>query len=402
MSTALAHAPLANPSRWEPVLFSCLLIAVGQSGVGLILPALPVMRDSLAISGGEAQWLLSAFLLGFGPSQLIYGPLSDSFGRRPVLIWALGLALLGVLLCWLGHDSLHSLLAGRLLQGVGAGGASVIARVSLRDRFEGERLQQAMSQFGTMMALFPTLAPLFGGLLTERCGWISLFIAMAGYLLLLGVLIQRRFDETLTTRGLPLRLATILGQYRQLLGNGHFRCYSGIIWIQYSLGILCLSCVPFIMQQLAVSSESYGRWSLLPACTLLLGGSLANSLRRYQDQQQTLRYSAWLQGVSGICMLLLPLSPLSVMACQALFTLATGLAFPNALSCLLDPFRRRAGAATALAGAGQMFCASVGSALLFQCGINSLPQLGAMLLIGALLLTLLIRLGHHAMPALDE
>jgi len=90
---------------WTPVAFSCLLIAVGQSGVGLILPALPVMGESLAVSGQEVQWLLSAFLLGFGPSQLLYGPLSDRYGRRPVLLSGLLLALAGVLICPIGHDS---------------------------------------------------------------------------------------------------------------------------------------------------------------------------------------------------------------------------------------------------------------------------------------------------------
>ena len=90
------------------------------------------------------------------------------------------------------------------------------------------------------------------------------------------------------------------------------------------------------------------------------------------------------------------------MASQALFTFATGMAFPNALSCLLEPFRRKAGTATALAGAGQMLTASLGSALLLHAGVNTLPELGCILFVGALLLALLVQLGHHAIPASDE
>lgn len=388
---------------WTPVAFSCLLIAVGQSGVGLILPALPVMGESLAVSGQEVQWLLSAFLLGFGPSQLLYGPLSDRYGRRPVLLSGLLLALAGVLICLIGHDSLAAILTGRLLQGIGAGGASVIARVSLRDQFEGARLRQVMSHFGTMMALFPTLAPLAGGLLTERCGWLSLFIAMAGYLVLLVLLIGWRFAETHTAVAQGPSPRDILRQYRQLLANSHFCCYSGIVWIQYGVGILSLSLIPFIMQrQLGVDSETYGYWTLLPAAALMLGGTLANRLRQQLSQEQVLWQAALLQGLAGVAMCALPATPWSVMASQALFTFATGMAFPNALSCLLEPFRRKAGTATALAGAGQMLTASLGSALLLHAGINTLPELGCILFIGALLLALLVQLGHHAIPASDE
>lgn len=154
------------------------------------------MGESLAVSGQQVQWLLSAFPKGFCPSQLLYGPLSDRYGRRPVLLSGLCWRV-GVLICLIGHDSLAAILDRRLLQADRGRRCLRHSQGQSAGSVQGARLRQVMSHFGTMMALFPTW-PLAGGLLTERCGWLSLFIAMAGYLVLLVLLVGWRFAETHT------------------------------------------------------------------------------------------------------------------------------------------------------------------------------------------------------------
>jgi len=141
----LQQKKLSRSEKWVPVIYSCLLIAVGQTGMSLLLPALPEMHQDLGISSQMTQWLVSAYLLGFGPSQLFYGPLSDIYGRRPVLLSGLMVAVFGILLSLFAHHSATLIILGRVLQGIGAGCASVIARVSLRDRYEGSHLRQAMA-----------------------------------------------------------------------------------------------------------------------------------------------------------------------------------------------------------------------------------------------------------------
>ena len=176
---------LSRREKWIPVIYACLLIAVGQTGMSLLLPALPAMQQDLHVSSQMTQWLVSAYLLGFGPSQLFYGPLSDMYGRRPVLLAGLMITFSGILLCLFAHESATLIILGRVLQGIGAGCTSVIARVSLRDRYEGAHLRQAMAYFGIVMAFVPTITPLAGGYLTTHFSWISIFFTMAGYLGLL-------------------------------------------------------------------------------------------------------------------------------------------------------------------------------------------------------------------------
>jgi len=393
----------AKSVSWIPVIFSCLMIAVGQSGMGLLFPALPGMQQDLGISSQLTQWMISGYLLGFGPSQLLFGPLSDLYGRRPVLLGGLTLAVLGILLALFGHQQPGLILLGRFFQGMGAGCASVIARVTLRDRYEGAFLRQAMSYFGIVMAFVPTVAPLFGGILTYQFGWISVFITMAGYLGLLWLVIYYLFDESHQPQGSRVRARDFALQYLDLLHNGHFLSFSGIVWLQYGLSVLGVSVVPFIMQQqIGMHADQYGHWTLLPALALIAGGLFASKTRRRLSQSQQLLLAPALQLVAGAGMLWLPLSPLALMGCQALFTFANGIAFPSALSSLLEPFKKTAGTATALAGAGQMLVASLGSALLVGFGVDSAADLGSCILVGALALIALACWGRKATPARDE
>ncbi|WP_051448963.1 multidrug effflux MFS transporter [Tolumonas lignilytica] len=396
---------LSRREKWIPVIYSCLLIAVGQTGMSLLLPALPEMHQDLHISSQMTQWLVSAYLLGFGPSQLFYGPFSDIYGRRPVLLSGLMVAVVGILLSLFAHQSAAIIILGRVLQGVGAGCASVIARVSLRDRYEGTHLRQAMAYFGIVMAFVPTITPLAGGFLTTHFGWVSIFFTMAGYLGLLWVLLFYRFEETHTAESSADRAhaSDFVHQYWQLLKSDHFRCYSGVVWIQYSLNVFSISVMPFIMQmQVGMSADVYGRWTLLPAISLVLGGVLASKTRHYFSKESVLQGASMLQLVSGVCMLILPHTALLMMLSLSLFAFGNGMAFPNALSSLLEPYKRTAGTATALAGAGQMLSASFASAFLVSLGITSIMGLGAVLLLGGVVLLYLTHHARNTVPACDD
>lgn len=395
---------ITRQDKWIPVIYSCLLIAVGQTGMSLLLPALPVMSQDLNISSQTTQWLVSAYLLGFGPSQLFYGPLSDLYGRRPVLLSGLMVAVLGIVLSLFGCNSAALIITGRILQGVGAGCASVIARVTLRDRYEGTHLRQAMAYFGIVMAFVPTITPLAGGFLTTHFGWVSIFVTMAGYLGLLWVVLFYRFAETHVPEPAEDRAGAkdFIYQYGQLLKSDHFRCYSGVVWIQYALNVFSISVMPFIMQvEIGMDADVYGTWTLLPALSLVLGGLFASKTRHYFSKEGVLQAASVLQLISGLFLIFAPHMALLVMLGQSLFAFGNGMAFPNALSSLLEPYKRTAGTATALAGAGQMLFASFSSALLVGLGVNSQLGLGVVLFAGSLVLIYLTYHARNTTPAGD-
>ncbi|ART80869.1 multidrug effflux MFS transporter [Oceanisphaera avium] len=378
---------LANHSR---LIFACLIVSIGQLSVGLLLPVLPAISNSLAEDANRVQWLISIYLCSFGPVQLLYGPLSDAKGRRPVLIAGLALAITGVGVCLLPNISFEWLLVGRLLQGLGAGCGAVVSRAMLRDSFAGPYLRNALSYVAMAAAFTPIVAPAVGGIIGYHFGWHSVFLAMWLYLLSLWLLLFFRFEETHTQPSKSLQLTTIVANYRYLLSCRHFLGHGGMLWGQFSLMMVSISVMPYIMQHhIGMTTAQYGRWALLPALGLLLGGMINNRIQHKVSAEQVLRVSPYLQLAAGGWLLLVPTQPGWLIAGIFIQALGNGMAFPNAMSRLLEPYKDLAGAAAALSGALQMLSAALLTAALVYLGVNDVVSLGICILLGALVLKLL-------------
>ncbi|WP_038886730.1 MFS transporter, partial [Vibrio rotiferianus] len=124
---------MSRPFEFKTILLACLIISVGQLSMGLVFPSLPWIAKDFDISLDQAQLLVSVYLLGFGPSQFIYGPVSDALGRKKVLLAGLLIAMLGLLMIIFLSHTFTGMIAGRFLQGLGTGCCAVLARASTRD-----------------------------------------------------------------------------------------------------------------------------------------------------------------------------------------------------------------------------------------------------------------------------
>lgn len=378
---------LAKTSNNSRLIFACLIVSIGQLSVGLLFPVLPAISQSLAEDPNRVQWLISAYLFAFGPVQLLYGPLSDAKGRRPVLIAGLALAILGVGLCLVPNASFEWLLVGRLLQGLGAGCGAVVSRAMLRDSFAGPALRNALSYVAMAAAFTPIVAPAIGGFIGYHFGWYSVFVAMLIYLLTLWLLLFVSFEETHQGIRQPMTLSVIIINYRHLLGLRHFLGHGGMLWGQFSLMMVSISVMPYIMQQqIGMTMAQYGTWALIPALGLLLGGVINNRIQHYVPAEQVLRFSPYLQLAAGVWLLLAPLQPAWMIAGIFIQALGNGMAFPNAMSRLLEPYRDLAGAAAALSGALQMLSAALLTAALVSLGVSTAFSLSICILLGALVL----------------
>ena len=150
------------------------LTALGPLSTDMYLPSLPAIARDLGATAAQTQLTLSAFLFGFAVGQLFYGPIADKIGRRPVLLFGLGLFLAATLACTLA-PGIGTLTAARFCQALGASGPIVLGRAMVRDLYEGPRAGRELSRMGSIMGVVPAIAPVFGGVLQDLFGWRSTF-----------------------------------------------------------------------------------------------------------------------------------------------------------------------------------------------------------------------------------
>ncbi len=187
----------ARPGFREFVVLIAGLMSLNALAIDAMVPALPAIGAALGVAGeNERQLVVSLYVLGFGLTQIVYGPLSDRFGRKPVLIVSLILYVAFALTCW-AAPSFPLLLAARMAQGGAAASTRVLVVSIVRDRFEGPRMARIMSLAFLVFLLIPMLAPLFGQLTLLVASWRAIFfgLALGGAIMLLWSLI--RLPETL-------------------------------------------------------------------------------------------------------------------------------------------------------------------------------------------------------------
>ncbi|MDZ4689790.1 multidrug effflux MFS transporter [Terricaulis sp.] len=196
----MPEAPSAAPrtlSTFELVAMVAALSALNALAIDIMLPALPdISREFALANDNDRQLVVVAYVALFGVSQLVYGPLADSFGRRSVLIYALGIYIAGTVLCVLA-PSFELFLAARAMQGVGAAATRVIATAVVRDLTEGRRMAQVMSMAMTVFMIVPIIAPGIGQLILFIAPWRWIFGALLIYALIILAWAMLRLPETL-------------------------------------------------------------------------------------------------------------------------------------------------------------------------------------------------------------
>jgi DHA1 family bicyclomycin/chloramphenicol resistance-like MFS transporter len=212
-------APL-RPGFREFVVLIAGLMALNAMAIDAMVPALPAIGRSLHVmSENERQLVVSFYMFGFGTTQILYGPLSDRYGRKPVLIASLILYVGFALLC-AAAGSFVLLLAARLLQGAAAASSRVLTISIVRDRFEGARMARLMSLAFMVFLLMPVLAPSFGQLTLLVASWRAIFFGLAAFAAIMLAWSLVRLPETLHPEyRRPFSAAAILSGARETLTN---------------------------------------------------------------------------------------------------------------------------------------------------------------------------------------
>ncbi|WP_194435754.1 MFS transporter [Vibrio fluminensis] len=368
----------------KTILLACLIISVGQLSMGLVFPSLPWIAKDFSISLDQAQLLVSIYLLGFGPSQFLYGPISDALGRKVVLLSGLLIAMTGLVMIICLSDSFTGMIAGRFLQGLGTGCCAVLARASTRDRFNGPDLPLAMSYIAMAASITPLFAPVIGGFINFHFGWSMVFISLLCYVSLAWIIIAFRFQETVAQRSKVPSAKKMLLQYRELITSRYFMSFASIGWLNFALMITTVSVMPFIMQnQIGMTSDEYAMWAIIPALGMLAGTSICNRIRPIIGSKKMLFWTPVLHLCAATWLFFCPVEPLYLMLGQLMMILGNGIAMPTAQAMVMLPYRKHAGAAAAMSGGGQMVVSSIVSMALVQLGLSQAWHLSLVIVLFA-------------------
>ena len=351
------------------------LTALGPLSTDFYLPALPAIARALDTDSAGVQLTLSVYLLGFGAGQLLVGPLSDRFGRRPVMLWGMVVFVLASVVCALA-DSITTLVVARLLQAFGACAGPVLGRAVVRDIYGPAESARMLSHVSTATALAPLLAPLFGGWLTALWGWRATFVALTVYAVMLMLAVWLLLKET-NRHPDPhaMRPARMWENYRTLLADPVYRSALLIGCGAFAALFSFISGSPFVfIEHFGMSPQQMGLAFGLNVTGFMLGSTLSARLSRRIGPSRLIRQGVWLGAACGIALAVLalvgPQHVAAVMVPMWGVTAAIGLILPNATALGLAGYPKMAGAAASLMGFVQMGLGA-GAGMLVGHGVQS-------------------------------
>jgi DHA1 family bicyclomycin/chloramphenicol resistance-like MFS transporter len=344
------------------------MVALPPLSIDMLLPAIPAIAAGLGRGSAQAGLTISLFLLGFALSQLVLGPLSDRIGRRPVLLASCALFTAGGLGCALaGCAALLFVL--RLIQGLGAGGCTVIIFAIVRDLFEGSAVRSKLASANAIMGLAPMVAPSIGALLLAWLSWRGLFGFLTGGGLVLLVATALLIPESIGGNRQRAGLAQLAAGYlhvlaiRPVLGCAIVSSLSYGLLQAYVIGSSFL-----FLGFLRVTPRAYGLMFAVISSGIVWGGIAAGqSAKRGISHQRTL-LAGILLGLAGSLILLAlhltgAVSVRTAVPSLLCVTTALGLITPTAAHGVLEPLPQVAGTASAVLGFLRMAGGALGSAL---------------------------------------
>lgn len=352
------QAPAASRPPVPPIALLVAITGLGPFTMQIIIPCLPGMAVALAVPYGTIQLALTLFLLGVAAGQLFYGPLSDRFGRKPLLLGGLGLFLLGTLGAAVAPDA-GSLIAARVLQAVGSCAGLVLGRAMIRDSYPRERSASVMGYVSTAMAVAPMIAPLLGSLLAEHYGWRATMLACLVFGAALLPLVWARMPETLAQPAALSGIGGALRAYAQLLRLPLFRAYAAVTTFSTAVFFAFAAGGPVVViGGLGHGATTYGAAMMLISVAWMSGTFTSARLvgRHGLDRMMRIGTAVTLAGgvLAILVQTLLPPHILAFFLPMAVVALGNGMTQPNAIAAAVSVRPQLAGTASGLVGALQM------------------------------------------------
>lgn len=367
-------------SQLKLVLILGALTAFNTMSIDMYLPGFPQMARDLGVPLGTIQLSISAFLLGSAAGQLVYGPIADRWGRKPPLIFGLGLYIVASIGCALVQSG-TSLLIWRVIMALGGGASIVISRAVVRDLYTTSEGARMLSLLMLVMGASPILAPIVGGQLLLFTGWRGIFALLAAFgLLSLWASIAWLPESHPQEKRIPHRLHEMMKIYGGLLRHRLFLAYTVALGAVAALNFAYIAGAPlFFIELHGISPQDFGLFFGLNACGLIGASQINRKLLRHYPPRRILQVGFSCNILLALLLTLVTVTGVGGFLLQVLliffFFSTSGIIFPNVMALALEPFAVSAGSASALMGTIQYTLGALGGLCvgLFHNG-TSLPM----------------------------
>ncbi|MEE4236260.1 MAG: multidrug effflux MFS transporter [Anderseniella sp.] len=354
-ATAVPRAPFA-------ILIA--MAAIGPLALNIFIPSMPGLQQGFASSPGVVQLTLTVYLAGLALCQLLYGPLSDRYGRRPMLIAGMALFVAASIACALA-TSIEMLIAARGVQAIGGAAGMILSRAIVRDMYSREKSASVLGYITMAWVVAPMAAPAIGGILDQHFTFRASFwlLAVIGAMVLAGAVAS--LPET-NLRLQPDASLIRTKLYAQLLRNRAFRGYTATISFGAAVFFLYLAVAPFIIITVRGHSPvEYGMWTIVAALGYMAGNFASGRYSEAIGNDRMIGYGNWLTLAGAAAMLGFAVAgfthPASLFVPMAVCAFGNGLTIPNGLTAAISVDPRNIGSGAGLAGFVQMTIGALAS-----------------------------------------
>jgi MFS transporter, DHA1 family, multidrug resistance protein len=355
---------MLRPGTFALTALLAALSAVGPLSTDMYLPSLPDIARQLHASAAQAQFTISSYLIGFAVGQIFYGPVSDRYGRKPVLLAAIALYCVASFIC-VFSTSIEMLIVARVFQAIGGSGGIVLTRAIVRDIYSGARAGRELSVIASVMALAPVLAPIGGGVLQTAFGWRAVFLTLVAAGLFGAAIVWLLLPETLKGRAAePLSISSMARSYRIVARDPAYLAYLGITSASFAGLFAWISGSAFVLQDLyGLTPFVFGFAFAAGSLGYMTGSALAARFVQRFGIDGVLGVGSGACAIGGLGMVAAVAfglsSAWSLVVPMAVYLAGLGMVLPQGIAGAMTPFPERAGAASSLFGFVQQTVAAL-------------------------------------------
>ncbi len=386
---------MPRPSIGLVVGILVLASSISIMSTDMYTPSLPDLALWFDTTPTHVKLTISLNMLAFGLAQLVHGPLSDRFGRRPVLMSSL-VAVAVLCLACAAAQSIDQLIVARVLLGFAAGAEAVVGLAIIKDLYSEQEQVKALALLGMVIAVAPAVAPILGGYMHVAFGWQANFVVIAVMSLLAVGIVARLLPESTQADPQAIQPAVVFRGYKSLLGNSDFLTHTAMLGVALGLIFVFVTGAPFVlMDMMGVPADEFGYYQAGIVVAFFLGSVLASRLADYWQASSLLTLGVMLivVGVTALALVVILQAdnPTSLTLAYSLITFGMGPLFAVAPSRALRSIEGQAGTASAMLSGVEQCMAGMAAVMVSLLTDGTARPMAIMCIVLAVLLIVLFR-----------